>query len=97
VYYDRYLDENFVRESGKKIMFLSPHTLSMLTLEEASRFISDLLVKHKEYLFLSPFNTGSHWVLVAIDLTKDNNIYYFDSIQTSDPSNRPEMQEIYNK
>ncbi|KAF1864729.1 hypothetical protein Lal_00039895 [Lupinus albus] len=74
-YVQKYLYDNFIPKSKKNVMFLSPHSNTLLTLindirkKDQVECVADILDKNKENanLFLAPLNTRQHWVLVFIN------------------------------
>ncbi|CAH9132286.1 unnamed protein product [Cuscuta epithymum] len=88
----RYLHEEMVNESGEilvqfgtSVAVCIPKKPSLQSVTRRSQYIADLLGNALlGQITLIPYNTGNHWVLVAIDLAMQT-VYYLDSIGGSPP------------
>ncbi|KAF1864668.1 hypothetical protein Lal_00031986 [Lupinus albus] len=103
--YIRYLYDNFVPKSKKKVMFIS-HQANILGAgmvpndtwkKQQSQIVGNILDKNKEIadLFNAPLNIGQHWILVVINRAS-HQLFYFDSLKNGDPDKYLVMQDIFN-
>ncbi|CAH9060932.1 unnamed protein product, partial [Cuscuta europaea] len=97
----RYLLEEMVNEGGELLVQFGtsaavciPKKPSVQSVTRRSQYIADLLgIALLGQITLIPYNTGNHWVLVAID-TAMQTVYYLDSIGGS-PSE--DLERIVNQ
>ncbi|KAF1865841.1 hypothetical protein Lal_00023515 [Lupinus albus] len=104
--YIRYLYDNFIARSKKKVMFLSPlsNTLGVGVVNNEARKndqangVANILNKNKGNidLFFAPLNTRQHWVLVVINRVSQQ-FFYFDSLKHGDPNKYPAMNDIFSR
>ncbi|XP_050915801.1 uncharacterized protein LOC127130886 [Lathyrus oleraceus] len=98
--YIRFLYDKLMRPNGLDVSFgfLAPATVNLVLIlnrpDTVTEYVLRILMDNKdaEKLFFIPFNTGGHWLLLAINPIREI-VYYLDSLG-NDWTTYPDMKVL---